>query len=546
MANKFELNTDIASVPPSTGKHHPTPQEIEAELKVAFNYTTGGGYNISKLDVIHATSDADPFRSTLLFEHANKRLPSGIRMLLYNKSPCISLSVHICYTYPSVVVLIRECICMSNILVLSTQEEVTDDTPVLFVFAEFPPGQNMLLLDGYIDTIGNIRKQALQMMWSLMFPALYDRLPCVLVPKAPYHHQSHKLIVLLDLDKTLFLSDADARVEQRHAFIGDFEIAGNMAITNDRFQHRMMIRPGCYWFLRRLAQIAEIFVITAGDLHYARAAVTHANMRSWISSKDVTTDGQQDLPNVSIPLTRVFSVRNHAKYASKKTFERALPFSPFMPNGANCAVLAVDDDVGAWAPECRSNVIPISPFQPLNNSHEHLLSVVYLIEQAAERFFNDIHTDLNKLFDTPAADVTPIDVTPVDVTPIDVTPIDVTPVDVTPVDVTPVDVIPAADVAPAADVTPVDVTPVTTAVTEDHVEFFDMGRYAMLTNPHKPPVVVDYASGGDPIPNLSEDPDALQQFLKTVTMDHKCKKSVKALVKTKQIIEFVKAIVIMP
>lgn len=40
----------------------------------------------------------------------------------------------------------------------------------------------------------------------------------------PNRPSPHKLFVLLDLDKTLFLSDADAREEQRHLFVGDYEV----------------------------------------------------------------------------------------------------------------------------------------------------------------------------------------------------------------------------------------------------------------------------------------------------------------------------------
>jgi hypothetical protein len=124
----------------------------------------------------------------------------------------------------------------------------------------------------------------------------------------PYQPDSHKIFVLLDLDKTLFLSDADAREEQRFAFVGDFEIAGNMAITNERFQHRMMIRPGAHWFLRRISQLAEVFVITAGDLHYARAAVQRANERNWVSSKDPTTDFESNFPEVYVHANFSFSL----------------------------------------------------------------------------------------------------------------------------------------------------------------------------------------------------------------------------------------------
>lgn len=121
------------------------------------------------------------------------------------------------------------------------------------------------------------------------------------------------------------------------------------------------------------------------------------------------------LSHRTIPLTRVFSVRNHAKRAAPKTFERALPFAQHLAHGAGCAILAVDgvkvslqcpsffslifsllpsDDPGAWDISVRHHVIPISPFQPFNNSHEHLLHVVWLIEQSAQHFFDAVHHHL--------------------------------------------------------------------------------------------------------------------------------------------------------
>ena len=132
-------------------------------------------------------------------------------------------------------------------------------------------------------------------------------------------------------------------------------------------------------------------------------------------------------------MTRVFSVRNHAKRAAPKTFERALPFAEHMTAGAGCAVLAVDgttaslwwlvvvfgcdpltvvvvacacvracaDDPGAWDVSVRHHVIPISPFQPLNNSHDHLLHVVSLIERAAHNFFAALHARLPPVAPSP-------------------------------------------------------------------------------------------------------------------------------------------------
>lgn len=112
-----------------------------------------------------------------------------------------------------------------------------------------------------------------------------------------------------------------------------------MAITNERFGHRMMIRPGCHLFLRRLLQIAEVSVVTAGDLHYARQGVARANDRNWVSSIDESLRGVE-IVDVKIPLERVFSVRNHPKKAAPKTFDRALPFFSNYADGG--AVLAVD------------------------------------------------------------------------------------------------------------------------------------------------------------------------------------------------------------
>ena len=499
------------------------PELNAIQVRIAFNYT-GVVNSESRLNILYATSDADTFRtSNLLYERHDKRLSSSNRSLIYNQNPCISLSVSLDTLQPEVQAYLRECVCRSTVIVVSILQNPTIETPVLFMFVEFPPNQNMFLLDGYINNLRNNRLQCLQSMWTSMFPAqefipdpisqisqenhvnqigqvgqigqvdqvdqvgqigqvgqidqvdqvgqighasqvaqvepvisasesmnnisqilepisspiasLAPNLAVagrianivvanpvmadhdgpiglvglvgpvgpvgpvapprrVLIPRGPYDPRTHKVSVLLNLDKTLILSYADAREEQLHAFVADFEISGNMAITNERFQYRIMLRPGVYWFLRRLAQVAEIYVVTAGDLHYARAIVTHANARSWISSRDPTTDNEQNLTDVSIPLTRVFSTRYHPSRSVFKTFGCALPFAQFMDASA---VLAVDNDPGAWDIAVRQHVIPISPFQPLNNSSEHLLHVIWLIEQAAQRFFNSIHTDIARL-----------------------------------------------------------------------------------------------------------------------------------------------------
>ena len=87
-----------------------------------------------------------------------------------------------------------------------------------------------------------------------------------------------------------------------------------------------------------------------------------------------------------IPLDRVFSVRNHPRKAAPKTFDRALPFFANYEDGG--AVLAVDDDPLAWDISIRHHVIPITPFQPVINSPDHLLNTLWLIEKCAAQFFH--------------------------------------------------------------------------------------------------------------------------------------------------------------
>ncbi len=279
------------------------------------------------------------------FDHSQLLRSAGTRHLLYEQErPSVSLCAPVEALGEDVQMALRQAVCNSSVLVVSGRSEVPEETErVLFFFVEFPPGQEYFLLDGYEGTVGDMRERSLGYLWKNLFPhdpvLLSSSSTISSLPEETYQTETHKVFVLLDLDKTLFVSDADTRKDQAHAFKADFQIAGNMAITNDSFQHRMMIRPGCAEFLRRLQRVAHVYVITAGDLHYARAAVTHANLKKWRSGSDPDTG---DVIHVSIPLTHVFSVRNHPKRAAFKTFERVLPFVRHLPSSALCPVLAVD------------------------------------------------------------------------------------------------------------------------------------------------------------------------------------------------------------
>ena len=227
----------------------------------------------------------------------------------------------------------------------------------------------------------------------------------------PYTPKTHRIFVFLDLDQTMLLTDGDCLEKQRPQFAPDIAIGGKMAANDAKFFNRIQLRPGAHKFLHRLLAVAEVGVVTAGDLHYARAAVTHANNRGWatgspdeslpaesMSTKDPIWPNlsplREGLPEVCIPLTNVFSVRHMPKNVLPKTFARVLPLVPLshasgapVPVIAPVPALAVDDNVGAWHWGCKDQVLPISPFQPDNNSPAHLLQIADMIERAAAEYF---------------------------------------------------------------------------------------------------------------------------------------------------------------
>ena len=227
----------------------------------------------------------------------------------------------------------------------------------------------------------------------------------------PYTPKTHRIFVFLDLDQTMLLTDGDCLEKQRQRFAPDIAIGGKMAANDAEFFNRIQLRPGAHKFLHRLLAVAEVGVVTAGDLHYARAAVTHANNREWatgspdesLPAESVSTKApiwpnlsplREGLPEVRIPLTHVFSVRHMPNNVLPKTFARVLPLVPLshasgapVPVIAPVPAMAVDDNVGAWHLGCKDQVLPISPFQPDNNSPAHLLQIAGMIERAAAEYF---------------------------------------------------------------------------------------------------------------------------------------------------------------
>jgi hypothetical protein len=394
--------------------------------------------------------------ATQLVEHAALRQLAGTRLVLYRLSPVVSMSAPMATLPQHQQEVLRASVCTSTVLVFSPRSEPPAvDDPVLLTFVEFAEGNETILLDGYLTSLRAMQTHAAAFQQHAMHPpaaiaaawaaiaasavapplaadkaddagdtvtrslavAVAPAAPASVPPAAaaggtpalpPYTPATHRLFVLLDLDKTLLLSDADCRVDQRPLFAPDVDIGGKMAVTDDAFRHPMMLRPGAHKFLERVMAVAEVCVVTAGDLHYARAAVGTANDRNWatgspdeslpgssvgnattVTRSGVTlTPARQGLSKVHIPLTHVFSVRHQPKHALPKTFARALPFVPLLhASGAPVPVLAVDDDPMAWDQSCRHQVLHISPFQPTNNSPACLLHLAEVIERAAAGYF---------------------------------------------------------------------------------------------------------------------------------------------------------------
>ena len=331
------------------------------------------------------------------FEGKNYRFPkeftSAIRLnALYNMKPNISLSIVYNDMSEFFKSLFGDIISMSTVFGLHKKPTIPDINEKFMVgFAEFKFNRTHLLIDLYETTLYELEqrkrmfffdsimpyndvvelkintcitpsdKESLQININVFSPEELKKRKISywksLIYSKDYNSSKQKFIVFLDLDKTLYLSDNDCNQYQRHMFTNDFNISGNTVLTNEWFHYNMMIRPGAHKFLLELSKIAIFCAITAADIHYARAAVTYANLRKWTTSQELESIDLASLPNVTIPITQLFSVRNMPKTAQYKTFERAI-----MLPGDYIPVAMVDDDITAWDPSLRKYILQLVRF----------------------------------------------------------------------------------------------------------------------------------------------------------------------------------------
>jgi hypothetical protein len=213
-----------------------------------------------------------------------------------------------------------------------------------------------------------------------------------LCAKAAVLLKKKRLFVILDLDKTLLVADyacpKNYKGDCLPPFASDIEIEGRMVVTDDTFSNKIMLRAGAHRFLDELQKMgAELIVLTAGDKRYGDAAVKAANEREWATgSPDESLPPTGPLPQVRIPLDRVFSVRNHPRTAIDKDLHQVIPISlapkePFL-------AIPVDDNRGAWGRAHRHLVEHIVPFKPTDNSPDYLLNILENIKRKVSDYFD--------------------------------------------------------------------------------------------------------------------------------------------------------------
>jgi NLI interacting factor-like phosphatase len=203
------------------------------------------------------------------------------------------------------------------------------------------------------------------MLYPSSFRNITERADVFFSPRDP--------IILLDLDKTLILSECDTD-EKDPLFQPDLKIAGHLAINSTPFEHSVMIRPGCHEFLKRVFQLtSKVYIITAADLHYAQKIVTIANYIGWNDKTSTTRSGI-----VRFPVENVYSVRVKAHTTIPKTFTQIIP-SLLTP--LPLVMVAVDDTLSMWAPELAEYVIEVPPFNPKTSGADEILKIVELFEK---------------------------------------------------------------------------------------------------------------------------------------------------------------------
>lgn len=299
--------------------------------------------------VFEIVSQPDPYTCRLDINECMER-QCGLSDLFRTKNPTVILTIKTELLPDAFRLYVIECYCISAMMVLKG-----DDMYVASIKPDTDYMQFTLLL--YKTTLDEIHHESGKLILSILQKVEY------------------KPIVCLDLDKTLYICDQDCASS---GFKSDVAIKTTLALDKTAIHHHMMIRPGAHMFLKRLLKLARVYCITAGDLHYAREAVTQANLIHWSSCIDSSLPEGYVLEPVHIPIENVISVRNCKPSFISKTFSHVIPL---YHSKSNCVpMIAVDDDITAWNVSDRSNVVKITPFYPSNTLPHALLKIIDALE----------------------------------------------------------------------------------------------------------------------------------------------------------------------
>jgi hypothetical protein len=286
--------------------------------------------------------------SEIDFPYPSPACSSSLRQFLYDKPVTISLQTSFISTS-----LKEDYISLSKTLLCRTHNEPTpfsEDELILFM--------NMYESEEYIIYIDCILMSMNQMKayvkeWFLPFQKGYKR------------------IGVCDLDKTLGICNYDISPHEMNHFKIDFSIKGHITYTGQPFVNAIQLRNDVHEFLHKANEYnMEIYVITAGDIYYAKQFILGANSKYWCSDREPYKGP------VSISLKRIFSVRYSIYHYFSKTFHQIIPYFLLDVSAHQVPLWAVDDKIMAWNHSEQIHVVPIKELDLHDMNTKHLVKTL--------------------------------------------------------------------------------------------------------------------------------------------------------------------------
>lgn len=241
--------------------------------------------------------------------------------------------------------LLSDWLCLSNIILCRTflsDEPFSENEPLLFVYTEKISHQ--IIMQGILLSMNQMK----QIVTDWYEPFV----------------KGEKRIGICDLDKTLGVSYDDVSYSLRHYFTKDLIISGRLSYNNSLFRTQVQLRNDVHEFLHEAKnRNMELYIITAGDISYARQFVRAANKRHWCGKE--TYKGE-----VTIPIEHIISVRASENNIVQKSFSQVIPF--FLLPPIPIPLWAVDDQINGWLSDDREYVRSIAEFVPFNRRKQLL------------------------------------------------------------------------------------------------------------------------------------------------------------------------------